>query len=651
MKVLKINVFLVLMLLTVFLITQQAYGCDTIFATGPATADGSTITANNNDHKADRVMPPVYTPYTTHEPGAVRYFSSGDTIPEAEETYAYISLFYLGGSHGPHAPEGLETEVNTPYWGVNEYGVVIGNNSFTDVWYTDEEGYLKEKNYEVGGPRAHKYDLTSIVLERAKTALEGVQIYGELVETCDSGGIGGYATSGGNGYIISGPDGAYLLEECLDTHVWGARPLDPIKEAVFSRSNRPLLGNSITMGSPDAEKNFVGTPRLSAGRATASRKALELASGQLTPEIFMRILSSRMGDNPVPEFDPSFTMEDTLNRGWFTTNSGIAWVRYDMPELLRVCAYMNNFFPGQGQIYGHVYLPFYVSREKEGIPIIAADIEQQLQLFQVIPGKEINEFHEHVFAAQMEMEEKAINLINEGKEDQALALIYQFEDRMVRDANALYEKHYVPLSPVRINVGGPEFTDSSGNTWMADQELMAVDPYRNSALFGPRFGYLGGNTISTGSAIDNTTDDMLYQTARVGRSLEYRINLPEGYYKATLKFAEIEEGKDREGARLISVTLNRTPKDWTKSNRVIRDFDIYAAAGFNTATEREYMVGVRREPWPKGSTESMQLKITLKGYECDVLLSGIEVVKVDDVVPFWQEWWKPEEFGFVVVDK
>ena len=80
---------------------------------------------------------------------------------------------------------------------------------------------------------------------------------------------------------------------------------------------------------------------------------------------------------------------------------------------------------------------------------------------------------------------------------------------------------YTPTpAPIRIDCGGPGYTDVGGNVWIAD------------AYFA------GGYTGSTADPIALTTDDVLYQTERYGNST-YSIPVPNGAYQVTLKFAEI----------------------------------------------------------------------------------------------------------------
>ena len=105
-------------------------------------------------------------------------------------------------------------------------------------------------------------------------------------------------------------------------------------------------------------------------------------------------------------------------------------------------------------------------------------------------------------------------------------------------------------SSVRLNSGGPAYTDPSGNLWSADA------------------GYAGGSTFTTGSAISGTATAALYQTCRWG-AFTYTVKVPNGGYGVTLKFAEVS--RFGVGLRQFNVTINGAA--------VLSNFDIFAQAG------------------------------------------------------------------------
>jgi hypothetical protein len=122
------------------------------------------------------------------------------------------------------------------------------------------------------------------------------------------------------------------------------------------------------------------------------------------------------------------------------------------------------------------------------------------------------------------------------------------------------------FAPIRINAGGPGFTDTLGQFWNPDN------------------GFTGGSTYSTGNAIAGTTNAALYQSERYSTStLEYRFAVPNGSYNVNLKFAEIYLSGF--GQRVFNIVIN---------GQVVEPlFDpAVAAGGPNIAVDRLYPVSV-----------------------------------------------------------
>jgi hypothetical protein len=118
------------------------------------------------------------------------------------------------------------------------------------------------------------------------------------------------------------------------------------------------------------------------------------------------------------------------------------------------------------------------------------------------------------------------------------------------------------FSPIRVNSGGPAYTDTQGNVWSADT------------------GFTGGSTDSTTAAITNTTDQTLYKSERWD-TCTYSFSVPNGTYTVTLKFAEIYWTSA--GQRIFNVAINGTT--------VLSNFDIVAQAGAaNKALDKPFTV-------------------------------------------------------------
>jgi hypothetical protein len=145
------------------------------------------------------------------------------------------------------------------------------------------------------------------------------------------------------------------------------------------------------------------------------------------------------------------------------------------------------------------------------------------------------------------------------------------------------------FTPVRINSGGPKYTDSLGQAWSADTS------------------YSGGSAYSTTHTITNTADPTLYKTSRYGSSFAYTLAAPSGNYLVTLKFAEpVWSAK---GKRVFNVAINGTP--------VLANFDIFAASG------AEYKAV--DEAFSVKSTGTMTITFT-SGSAGNPLVNAIQVV-------------------------
>jgi hypothetical protein len=106
-------------------------------------------------------------------------------------------------------------------------------------------------------------------------------------------------------------------------------------------------------------------------------------------------------------------------------------------------------------------------------------------------------------------------------------------------------------APIRINAGGSDYTDPSGQLWSGD------------------YGYDKGSILTTGNAIGNTSTPLVYQSQRFASSFSYTLKIPNGSYTATLKFAELYY--TTAGSRAFNVAINGTS--------VLTNFDIVAQAG------------------------------------------------------------------------
>ena len=116
-------------------------------------------------------------------------------------------------------------------------------------------------------------------------------------------------------------------------------------------------------------------------------------------------------------------------------------------------------------------------------------------------------------------------------------------------------------SPIRINCGGPAYTDSKGQAWQAD------------------FGFNWGNVSSIAAVVAGSADQALFQNARYNPNFSvgmiYAFAVPNGQYHVNLYFAETYGPTQAKGARVFNVKMQGNP--------VFTNLDVFAEAGANAA--------------------------------------------------------------------
>ncbi|MGW6206693.1 S8 family serine peptidase [Streptomyces sp. NPDC055089] len=118
----------------------------------------------------------------------------------------------------------------------------------------------------------------------------------------------------------------------------------------------------------------------------------------------------------------------------------------------------------------------------------------------------------------------------------------------------------VPAYRTAIDAGGAKtYADAAADTWTPDKKYAAGS-----------YGYIGQSAkVSTTKAIEDTTDDTLFRTAREG-AVEYRFDqVPDGTYQIDLDVAEL--GNVPAGQRLTDVLAEGTLQ--------LPDLDIVAETG------------------------------------------------------------------------
>ena len=197
----KITVITLVIALVFTMSLGAVFGCTTVVVGKDKTVDGSVLFAHSEELDGGDVHHLVYVPRGYHEPGAQwvglnppdfdRSFNFGPTIiDQVPMTYSFIAATLYDKTWYP----GDYTS------GVNEMQVTIGNNM------TNSKDQNPRDNYALveGGLIWTEY--TQLVLERAATAREGVEIIGKYHEQCHLSG------DPGTMYIIADPNEGWVIE-------------------------------------------------------------------------------------------------------------------------------------------------------------------------------------------------------------------------------------------------------------------------------------------------------------------------------------------------------------------------------------------------------------------------------------------------------
>ena len=159
--------------------------------------------------------------------------------------------------------------------------------------------------------------------------------------------------------------------------------------------------------------------------------------------------------------------------------------------------------------------------------------------------------------------------------DEALTITFQpFTGKESPKINAIEVHPKIVFTPIYINAGGDNYTDSQGNEWVSS----SVAVYHNT----------GNQVTPSTSEINNTVDDTLYQTElwddNSGEEMKFEIPVPTGTYEVTLHFAETYEAVQMVRARVFDVSI--------EESIVFTDLDIYAEVGPFAALTKTTTVNV-----------------------------------------------------------
>ncbi|MFP4481459.1 MAG: dipeptidase [Thermovirgaceae bacterium] len=188
------GLYVIAIVATLALWVAAASACTTIIVGKERSATGNVLVAHNEELGWNAAQHLVAVGRKNHAPGDSYKKYSGGRIPQPPETWRYIASKVFDKEYYPG-------DYTT---GVNEWGVTVANNmSWTKevpeetAWDTIEGGVIWT-------------EFTQLVLERAKTAREGVELMGELCETMHLSG------DPGTMFAIADPEEGWWIEIARD---------------------------------------------------------------------------------------------------------------------------------------------------------------------------------------------------------------------------------------------------------------------------------------------------------------------------------------------------------------------------------------------------------------------------------------------------
>jgi len=199
--------------ISAFLVAARASASYAIYVGKNLTADGSVLIGGSGDEVSSHWLEIV--PARDYPAGAMvtvgvteEAFMPGrlSEIPQVRHTFRYLTMNYS-------EYEGLPPPLTNG--GLNEYNVAA-----RDVWSPSRSELVDMTPTDQTGPQYS--DLSRIVMERARTAREAVEIVGRLIDDY------GYSTYGGNSHMFADEnEGWVLIDFAGGQGLWIAERLGP----------------------------------------------------------------------------------------------------------------------------------------------------------------------------------------------------------------------------------------------------------------------------------------------------------------------------------------------------------------------------------------------------------------------------------------
>lgn len=210
----RISVIALCLLLALSIAAQ---GCTTVIVGKNRSTTGSVLVAHNEELGMNATQHFVVVEEASHEAGAIYATYSEGSIPQPQKTWRYIASRVFDKEYYPG-------DFTT---GVNEWGVTVANNMSWGQEVPEESAW----DTIPGGVIWTEF--TQLVLERAKTAREGVELLGHLCETYH------LSADPGTMFAVADPDEGWWVEIARDGQWVAVRVPD---EVVSVRANGYRIG-------------------------------------------------------------------------------------------------------------------------------------------------------------------------------------------------------------------------------------------------------------------------------------------------------------------------------------------------------------------------------------------------------------------------
>lgn len=249
--------------------------CDTLVALKNSTKNGAVIFGKNSDREKDEPHVVIRVKGKKHEKGE-RVKCTYIEIPQVNETYDCI-LFKPSWIWGAEM-------------GVNEYGVVIGN----------EAVFTKEK---LGIEALLGMDILRLALERSKTAIEALENIVYFIKNYGQGGKCGYSKDlrYHNSYIIADFKSAYKIETA--DRLWAIKKIDDfdsISNSLSITDDYDMLSSDL--GDTFEYKNIISRERYNFKNKHENKIIARIAQGDFRRNITYSFLMDKKGSITVDDF-------------------------------------------------------------------------------------------------------------------------------------------------------------------------------------------------------------------------------------------------------------------------------------------------------------------------------------------------------------